>query len=141
MDPRRLSRRERARSLAALSPVKRARAEAALARIQSPEYQERERRDREALDREYRATGSVSGRRVTRLDAEAFQAFVGSLRPARELAGLSLDEVASRCGIDKAQLSRLENGRVADPRPSTLARYAFAIGKRISWSLEDAESS
>jgi ribosome-binding protein aMBF1 (putative translation factor) len=140
MDPRRLSKRTR-ESLAALPPEKQARAEAALARIQSPEYQEKERRDREALDREYHATGTISGIAITEVDAEAFQAFIRSLRQARESAGLSLDEVASRSGIDKAQLSRLENGRVADPRPSTLSRYALAIGKRLAWSLEDLESS
>jgi hypothetical protein len=140
MDPRRLSDRTR-RALALLSPEKRGRAEAALVRIQSPEYQGRERRDREGLDREYRATGGISGARVTGVDAKAFQAFVGSLRRARKSAGLTLDEVASRSGMDKAQLSRLENGWVADPRPSTLARYALAIGKRLTWSLEDIESS
>ena len=59
---------------------------------------------------------------------------------ARESAGLSLDDVASRSGIDKAQLSRLENGKVHDPRSSTLARYARAIGKRLAWSLEDVQS-
>jgi transcriptional regulator with XRE-family HTH domain len=52
---------------------------------------------------------------------------------------LSLDEVAARSGIDKAQLSRLENGKVPDPRPSTLARYSRAIGRRLAWSLEDLE--
>ena len=120
MNPRRLSDRTR-RSLAALPPEKRARAEAALARTQSTEYQERERQDREALDQEYRATGTISGRPITAVDSEAFQGFIRSLRQARESAGLSLDEVASRSGIDKAQLSRLENGRIADPRPSTLS--------------------
>jgi ribosome-binding protein aMBF1 (putative translation factor) len=139
MDPRRLSERTR-QSLAALSPEKRARAEAALSRIQSPEYQERERSDREALDREYRATGTIASTPIREADEEAFQGFIRSLRQARESAGLSLDEVASRSGIDKAQLSRLENGKVPDPRPSTLSRYALAIGKRLAWSLEDVES-
>ena len=53
---------------------------------------------------------------------------------------MSLDEVASHSGIDKAQLSRLENGKVRDPRSSTLSRYARAIGKRLAWSLEDVQS-
>jgi len=65
---------------------------------------------------------------------------LSALRQQRESAGLSLDEVASRSGIDKAQLSRLENGKVQDPRPSTLSRYARAIGKRLALSLEDIES-
>jgi hypothetical protein len=139
MDPERLSERTR-RSLAALPPDKRAKAEAALARIQSPEYRKSERSDREVLDREYRATGTISATPVGDLNAAPFQAFIRSLRQARELADLSLDEVASRSGIDKAQLSRLENGRVPDPRHSTLARYALAIGKRLTWTLEDVGS-
>jgi len=140
MDPTRLSKRTR-QSLATLSPEKRARAEAALARIQSPEYRERERNDRDALDREYRATGTIAFTATTELDVEALQGFIRSLRQQRESAGLSLDEVASRSGIDKAQLSRLENGKVLDPRPSTLSRYARAIGKRLALSLEDIESN
>ncbi len=139
MDPRRLSERTR-ESLAALSPEKRARAEAALTRIQSPEYQESERRDRDALDREYRTTGTITSTPVTEADVEAFDRFIRSLRQVRESAGLSLDEVATRSGIDKAQLSRLENGKVHDPRSSTLLRYARAIGKRLAWSLEDSQS-
>ena len=139
MNPDRLSRRT-LEALAALPPDKRARAEAAITRIQSPEYREDERRDREALDREYRATGTIASTPFPQADAEAFEAFLRSLRRARESAGLSLDEVASRSGIDKAQLSRLENGKVPDPRPSTLLRYARAIGKRLAWSLEDLEA-
>jgi transcriptional regulator with XRE-family HTH domain len=77
---------------------------------------------------------------VTEPDVEAFEGFIRSLRQARESAGLSLDEVASRSGIDKAQLSRLESGKVHDPRSSTLSRYARAIGKRLAWSLEDVPS-
>ncbi len=139
MDPKRLSERTR-QSLATLSPERRALAEAALARIQSPEYRESEQRDREALDREYRTTGRIAFTPVTELDSEAFQAFIRSLRQEREAAGLSLDEVASRSGIDKAQLSRLENGKVLDPRSSTLSRYAHAIGKRLAWSLENLDT-
>jgi hypothetical protein len=139
MDPNRLSERTR-RALAALSPEKRSRAEAAITLIQSPEYREKERRDREALDRKYRETGTIATTPVMEADVEAFAGLIRSLRPARESAGLSLDEVASRSGIDKAQLSRLENGKVPDPRPSTLARYARAIGKRLAWSLEEVES-
>jgi ribosome-binding protein aMBF1 (putative translation factor) len=139
MDPKRLSERTR-RALAALPPEKRAQAEAAITRVQSPEYREEERRAREALDREYRATGTIASTPYTESDTEAFDGFIRSLRQARETAGLTLDEVASRSGIDKAQLSRLENGKVPDPRPSTLSRYARAIGKRLSWSLEDLES-
>jgi hypothetical protein len=138
METNRLAERTR-QALAALPPEKRARAEAALTRIQSPEYREQEQRDREALDREYRATGTIAATPVAGVDYEAFQAFLRSLRLARESAGLSLEVVASRSGIDEAQLIRLEDGKVPDPRPSMLARYALAIGKRLAWSLEDPE--
>jgi ribosome-binding protein aMBF1 (putative translation factor) len=140
METNRLAERTR-QALAALPPEKRARAEAALTRIQSPEYREKERQDREALDREYRATGTIATTPVAGVDVEAFQELLQSLRRARESAGLSLQEVASGSGIDEAQLSRLENGKVVDPRPSTLARYARAIGKRLAWSLEDRDPS
>jgi ribosome-binding protein aMBF1 (putative translation factor) len=139
MDPKRLSERTR-QALAALPPEKWSRAEAAITRIQSREYREKERQDREAPDREHRATGTIATTQITEADVEAFEGFIRSLRQARETAGLSLEEVASRSGIDKAQLSRLENGKVPDPRPSTLARYARAIGKRLAWSLVDLAS-
>jgi hypothetical protein len=138
MDPKRLAERTR-QALAALPPEKRARAEAAQTRIQSPEYREREQREREALDREYRETGTIAATPLAGVDDEVFQGLLQSLRRARESAGLSLEEVASRSGIDAAQLSRLEDGKVRDPRPSTLARYALAIGKRLAWSLDDLE--
>ncbi len=140
MEPKRLSEKTR-RVLAALPPEKRARAEAVLDRIQSPEYREAERKDREALDREYRETGTIAATPAAEIDEGDFPEFLRTLRGERQSAGLSLDEVAVRSGIDKAQLSRLENGKVPDPRPSTLARYALAIGKRLAWFLEDIESS
>ncbi len=60
------------------------------------------------------------------------------LKKAREGAGLSLADVAERSGIDKAALSRLENGIQANPTVETLLRYAAAVGKRLRWTLEDA---
>jgi DNA-binding XRE family transcriptional regulator len=63
------------------------------------------------------------------------------LRKVREAAGLSLADVAERSGIDKAALSRLENGVQANPTVETLARYAAALGKRLRWTLEDATAS
>src|SRR5579871_3945771 len=59
------------------------------------------------------------------------------LKQAREAAGLSLADVAERSGIDKAALSRLENGVHDNPTVETLARYATALGKKLTWSLQD----
>ena len=61
------------------------------------------------------------------------------LMKAREAAGLSLADVAERSGIDKGALSRLENGIHDNPTVVTLARYAAAVGKRLTWSLHDPE--
>lgn len=59
------------------------------------------------------------------------------LKKAREADGLSLADVAERSGIDKAALSRLENGVHDNPTVETLMRYAAALGKKLVWKLED----
>ena len=59
------------------------------------------------------------------------------LKKAREAAGLSLADVAAKSGIDKAALSRLENGVHDNPTVETLMRYATAVGKQLTWSLQD----
>jgi DNA-binding XRE family transcriptional regulator len=62
---------------------------------------------------------------------------LAELKRVREAAGLSLADVAARSGIDKAALSRLENGVHDNPTVETLMRYASALGKRLAWSLQD----
>ncbi len=70
-------------------------------------------------------------------DAVALSRFIESLRQSREAAGLTLTDVAERSGVDKASLSRLENGFCPNPTVNTLARYARAIGKRFAPTFED----
>ena len=60
-----------------------------------------------------------------------------ALKKAREAAGLSLADVAERSGIDKAALSRLENSVHDNPTVETLMRYAAAVGKKLTWMLQD----
>lgn len=67
------------------------------------------------------------------------RAALTALRASREASGLSLADVAERSGIDKAALSRLENGIHDNPTVETLLRYAAAIGKRLTIRLEDLE--
>ena len=57
------------------------------------------------------------------------------LRRARRRAGLSLAEVSKRSGLDRAALSRLENGVRDNPTLGTLGRYARALGLKILVSL------
>lgn len=65
---------------------------------------------------------------------------VAALKSAREEQGLSLADIRQRTGIDKANLSRLENA--ADPNPTfdTLTRYAEAVGKEIVITLAEKAS-
>lgn len=67
----------------------------------------------------------------------ALRAALHDLKKAREAAGLSLADVAEKSGIDKAALSRLENGIRDNPTVETLMRYAAAIGKQPTWSRQD----
>jgi DNA-binding XRE family transcriptional regulator len=67
--------------------------------------------------------------------------FLVELKQAREEAGLSLADVSQRCGIDKAALSRLENGQNSNPTLDTLWRYAAAVGKRLLLKTADLASS
>jgi len=54
--------------------------------------------------------------------------------------GLSLADLQTRTGIDRARLSRLlsESGVVGNPTVRTLERLAAALGKRVVLSLQDA---
>jgi ribosome-binding protein aMBF1 (putative translation factor) len=60
-----------------------------------------------------------------------------ALKREREQCGLSIGDVAKRSGLDRAVISRLENGKQDNPTVATLMRYAAAIGKRFLWSYED----
>ena len=44
--------------------------------------------------------------------------------------------MAKRSSLDRAVVSRLENGKQDNPTVATLMRYASAIGKRFLWSYE-----
>lgn len=60
-----------------------------------------------------------------------------ALKGERERCALSIADVAERSGLDRAVVSRLENGKQDNPTVATLMRYAAAIGKRFVWSYEN----
>jgi ribosome-binding protein aMBF1 (putative translation factor) len=64
-----------------------------------------------------------------------------ALKREREQSGLSIGDVAERSGLDRAVVSRLENGKQDNPTIATLLRYAAALGKRFLWSYEDLPPS
>jgi ribosome-binding protein aMBF1 (putative translation factor) len=121
--------RRRRRSVGAeLTPEQRAAMEARRAQRETPEYQEGLARDIEAYRREYPPVG----------DPELIAALAG-LRRERERQGLSLTDVAERTGIDRATISKLETGKVANPTIGTLRTYARALGRRLTWTVEAVE--
>ena len=63
------------------------------------------------------------------------RAMLATLRKHRQRQHLSLADVASRSGMDRAAVSRLENGVYVNPTVDTLYRYAEAIGADIGFSV------
>jgi len=63
------------------------------------------------------------------------RAMLGTLKKHRERKGLSLTDVATRSGMDRAAISRLENGVYLNPTVDTLYRYAQAVGADIGFSV------
>ena len=59
-----------------------------------------------------------------------------ALKAERRQRGLSIGDVAERSGLDRAVVSRLENGKQDNPTIATLMRYAAALGKRFLWSYD-----
>jgi ribosome-binding protein aMBF1 (putative translation factor) len=58
-----------------------------------------------------------------------------ALKAERERAGLSLADLSAKTGLDRAAISRLENGVRGNPTIGTLGRYASALGLRIMVTL------
>ena len=68
--------------------------------------------------------------------AEERRRLVTDLTAERQAARLSQTEVAARMGTSQSAVARLESGE-ADARASTLERYAAAIGRQITWRLQN----
>lgn len=69
---------------------------------------------------------------------ELCKTFAG-LKALREQQGLSISDLAERTGMDRAMISRLENGQIDNPTIATVSRYAKALGKRVVVGLVDAK--
>lgn len=50
-----------------------------------------------------------------------------TLREARDLRGLTQEQLADRAGVDQATISNLENGRVQFPSWDTVARVCGVL--------------
>ena len=80
------------------------------------------------------------GREILDAHDAAIAELLSDLRAALNEQGLSLADLQTRTGIDRAQLSRLlnESGVVGNPTVQSLERLATALGKRVVLSLQDA---
>jgi len=86
------------------------------------------------------ARGELSGEFISLGNYVSLRLLVHELRKMREQAKLSLAEVSRRSGMDKAMLSRLENGNVPNPGIKTLSRYVEALDKEIEWRVVAASA-
>ena len=62
---------------------------------------------------------------------------VAALKTTCEALGLRLADIKASTGIEKSNLSRLENDPLANPTIDTLCRYAEAVGKEMVITLVD----
>lgn len=76
------------------------------------------------------------GRRAKARQARLIEA-LAELKATRQAMGFSLSDIGERAGIEKSNLSRLENAPHPNPTVDTLMRYANAVGKEIVITLID----
>ena len=115
---------------AVLTPEQKAAAEARRAQRQTAEYQEGLARDIAGIRQEFPPRSFVDLDLATALAA---------LRIERERQGLALTDLQERTRIDRATISKLERGEMANPTAGTLQTLAAALGKRLAWSLADRD--
>jgi DNA-binding XRE family transcriptional regulator len=63
--------------------------------------------------------------------------YVRQLKEARDSAGLTLADVATRSGLAVESLSRLETGAQTNPTWKTLGLYAKAVGRRPRLAVDN----
>ncbi len=100
---------------------------------QLEEIRERFQKTRPGLD-ELLAEGDAS-EVVLQGEYLDLRTMLAALKKCRERRGLSLADAALRSGMDRAAISRLENGVYVNPMVDTLYRYAKAIGAEIGFCV------
>jgi DNA-binding XRE family transcriptional regulator len=68
-------------------------------------------------------------------DYQMMLELAAELKRARKDKRLSLADLAKRSGIDKAALSRIENGQNVNPTISTLETIARSLGAQLTFRL------
>jgi ribosome-binding protein aMBF1 (putative translation factor) len=118
------------KALDEMTPEQRAAIEAIRARRHTPEADAGRERFREEIRQEFPPA----------TPDESLLDTLAALRAERERQGLSLADIAERTHMDKATLSKLETGKVANPTYLTIRTYARALGKRVAWRIEEEVS-
>lgn len=65
------------------------------------------------------------------------KAIAHALKIMRESAKMSLADASAKTGMDRAAISRLENGVYPNTTINTINRLARAYGKRLTFRVED----
>src|SRR4029434_1137543 len=102
-------------------------------KVLTEEERVRHRAIREQVEQE-KAELIARGRRAKARHTMLREA-VAALKTTREALGLSLADIKASTGIEKSNLSRLENDPHPNPTIDTLCRYAEAVGKEIVITL------
>jgi DNA-binding Xre family transcriptional regulator len=66
----------------------------------------------------------------------ALAALLETLRAERERQGISLTDAATRSGIERSMLSKLETGKIPNPTFATLRVYTAALGLHLRMVAE-----
>jgi transcriptional regulator with XRE-family HTH domain len=101
------------------------------ARHRTPEYRAEEQRVRELARRDFPPATP---------DPE-LATLLAAMKSERQRRNVSLTEMQERTGIDRATISKVENGHVPNPTWATLRAYAGALGLRIAAGLAPVSSA
>jgi transcriptional regulator with XRE-family HTH domain len=108
-----------------LTEEQRAAVERIRARHRTPEYRSEEQTERELARRDFPPATP---------DPE-LAAMLAGLKAERERRGVSLTEMHERTGLDRATISKVENGHVPNPTWATSRAYTRALGLKIVTDL------
>jgi ribosome-binding protein aMBF1 (putative translation factor) len=111
-------------------------------RVQTPEQEAAEQEIRRRFDQERPSLQDLVDRGdITQVftmgEYWELRKTFAALKAVREQQGLSISDLADRTGMDRAMISRLENGQIDNPTIATMSRYAKALGKRVVVALVD----
>ena len=95
----------------------------------TPAEADKYRRIRVEIEAEKPAISKMA--KASRRRRQWIASLVADLKTQRDVQGLSLADLKERTGMDRAALSKLENGFPENPSIETLIRYAEAVGCRL----------